>query len=194
MKSPENQLDDFIARYTPQIASSGRSVFVKLREIVPHALILVYDNYNALVIGFGPNERASDAIFSIVLYPKWISLFFLQGAHLPDPEGLLRGSGKIVRHLVLQSADDLEIPAIRLLISTALEQAGVPIHDSTESRVIIKSISEKQRPRRPAIRKGSVKKAAQPTASDTDTPTKSKKPTTSKPIKSKAKHAPRDSS
>src|ERR1039458_9537409 len=64
---------------------------------LPGAVQLVYDNYNALVIGFGPSERASEASFSIVLYPRWVTLFFLQGAGLPDPRRLLKGSGKVVR-------------------------------------------------------------------------------------------------
>ena len=70
---------------------------------------LVYDNYNALAIGFGPSERASEAIFSIVLYPRWVTLFFLQGAGLADPKRLLKGSGKVVRHIVLASAADLDL-------------------------------------------------------------------------------------
>jgi hypothetical protein len=68
---------------------------------------LVYDNYNALAIGFGPTERASDVIFSIALFPRWVTLFFLHGVTLPDPYKVLRGSGKVVRHVVLQTAADL---------------------------------------------------------------------------------------
>ena len=49
---------------------------------------------NALAIGFGPTERASEAIFSIAVFPRWVSLFFLQGAGLPDPDGILQGEWK----------------------------------------------------------------------------------------------------
>ena len=149
MKSPEKQLDTFIKKYDPHIAKTAKDMFAKLRTIVPNATILVYDNYNALAIGFGPSERSSDAILSIALNPKWVSLFFLQGAKLPDPGKHLCGSGKVARQSVLESADDLDHPEIATLIERALELAKVSIEPANESKIIIKSVSENQRPRRP---------------------------------------------
>src|SRR5436853_7421640 len=97
-KAPESQLASFIAKYTPEIGAFAQAALVKMRARLPGAVELVYDNYNALAIGFSPTERASDAIFSIALYPRWVSLFFLRGIDLPDPQRLLQGSGKIVRY------------------------------------------------------------------------------------------------
>jgi len=54
-----------------------------MRARLPGAVELVYDNHNALAIGFGPTERASDAVFSIALFPRWVSLFFLRGRTSP---------------------------------------------------------------------------------------------------------------
>jgi hypothetical protein len=149
-QSPHKQLDSFIAKYTPEIAARARAALTRLRRLVPGATLLVYDNYNALAIGFGPNERASDAILSLALFPRWVSLFFLQGAGLPDPDGLLRGSDKKARHLVLPDARALDAPAVRALIATALHHARVPIDLTTKSRIVIKSVSQTQRARRPA--------------------------------------------
>ena len=109
----------------------------------------MYDNYNALAIAFSPTERVADVILSITLYPKWVSLFFMRGAHLPDPQKLLKGSGKTVRHIVLADAADLDTPALRALIAHALDRAAKPLDATSPGRVIIKSISAKQRPRRP---------------------------------------------
>lgn len=149
-KPAEKQLADFMAKYSPEIAALAQATLAKMRERLPGAVELVYDNYNALAIGFGPNEKASDAIFSIALYPRWVSLFFLQnGARLPDPKKLLKGNGKLVRHIVLKDASDLDTPAIKLLMNHALKQADEPIDSATRNRIIIKSISAKQRPRRP---------------------------------------------
>ena len=100
-------------------------------------------------IGFGPTERASDAIFSIALWPRWVSLFFLQGARLPDRNGLLKGSGKVARHIVLKQAEDLDKPTVQELIARALESARTPLDGTGPSRIVIKSVSAKQRPRRP---------------------------------------------
>jgi hypothetical protein len=150
LKSPEKQLEGFIARYAPKIGALARAALTKMRTRLPGAIELVYDNYNALAIGFSPTERASDAIFSIVLWPRWVSLFFLQGAGLPDPEGLLQGSGKVVRHIVLKSAEDLDKPAVQDLISGALACARTPFVRGASGRLLIKSVSVRQRPRRPA--------------------------------------------
>lgn len=150
-KSPQAQLDSFLAKYSPTIAAGGRDALARTRRLVPGAVELVYDNYNALVIGFGPSERASEAVVSLALFPRWVTLCFLQGGpQLPDPNGLLKGSGSVARHIVLESAADLDKPAIRSLIAAALERASVPIDGSGRRRLVIKSISAKQRPRRPA--------------------------------------------
>jgi hypothetical protein len=71
------QLESFLEKFSPEIAKQATAILREMRRRYPTALELVYDNYNALAIGFGPTERASDAIFSIALYPKWVSLFFL---------------------------------------------------------------------------------------------------------------------
>src|ERR1035438_1433318 len=139
--SPDRQLDTFLDRYSPPVAALARDCLAKMRARLPGAVQLVYDNYNALVIGFGPSERASEAIFSIVLYPRWVTLFFLRGAGLPDPRHLLKGSGKVVRHIVLASAADLDLP---------LHAAEAGIDPGAPGRLVIRSISAKQRPRRPS--------------------------------------------
>jgi hypothetical protein len=151
-KSPRAQLAGFITRYTPSVARSARAALARLRTLVPSAVELVYDNYNALAIGFGPSERASEAIFSIALFPRWVSLFFLQGARLADPHGLLKGTGKKARHIVLEDASILDKPAVRTLIAQALVKASKPLDGTKRSRIVIKSISANQRPRRPASR------------------------------------------
>jgi hypothetical protein len=147
-KSPETQLDQFLAKYTAEIAAQARAVLRKMRAQLPGAVELVYDNYNALVVGFGPTERVSDAIFSIALYPRWINLFFLHGVGLPDPKRLLKGNGKVVRHVVLKDAKDLDDPAVRELMACALDRSKTPL--TGPGWMVIKSVSAKQRPRRPA--------------------------------------------
>jgi hypothetical protein len=140
-----------MSKYSPDVAAEGRSALAKLRRLVPGAIELVYDNYNSLVVGFCPSERASEAVLSLAFAPRWVSLCFLQsGRQLSDPHGLLRGGGKRVRHVRLESAQDLDAPPVRSLINEALARARVPIDGSGRGRLIIRSVSAKQRPRRPA--------------------------------------------
>ena len=148
---PQKQLSRFLAKYTPAMVKESKASLARVRRLVPGAVELVYDNYNALVIGFGPSERASEAVISLALMPRWVTLCFLQGGpKLPDPHGLLRGSGTTVRNVRLGSAADLDTPAVRALIATALDRAKVAINPAGRRRMIIKSISPKQRPCRPS--------------------------------------------
>ena len=138
-----------MARYRPDIVKLARSALVTMRRRLPGTVEMVYDNYNALVIGFSPNERPSDAIFSIALYPRWVNVFFLQGAtELADPERLLRGSGSRVRSIRLTSSQDLEKPAVRALMAQAIARADPPIDPKARRKLVIRSVSAKQRPRR----------------------------------------------
>jgi hypothetical protein len=149
-KDAEAQLAAFLAKFTPEIETFAKAVRARMRSRLPGANELVYDNYNALAIGYAPSERASEAIFSIALFPRWVSLFFLQAKGLRDPERLLQGSGTVARHIVLKRPDDVDLPAARDLMQQALELAKVPLDPKAPRRLIIKSVSAKQRPRRPA--------------------------------------------
>jgi hypothetical protein len=149
----ERQLDSFLAKYDPEVAAFARRALAKMRKLLPGAIEMVYDNYNWLVIGFSPTERPSEAIFSLVLPAGRVTLCFLQGAGLPDPGKRLQGRGKVVRNLRLYTSgepdarvlDDLEV---RDLINVAINRAKVPMPDKGQRKLIIKSISAKQRPRR----------------------------------------------
>ena len=146
--TPEKQLAGFIAKFTPEMAKRIRAARAKMRKRIPQALELVYDNYNFFVIGYGPNEKAGDAIFSLAAQAKGLSLCFLQGARLPDPSRLLRGSGNVVRNIRLENAETLDRPEVAALIAVALDRAKTPIPAHGSHRLIIKSVSAKQRPRR----------------------------------------------
>jgi hypothetical protein len=147
--SAEEQLASFLAKFTPEIAALAEAILAKMRRRYPSALELVYDNYNALAIGYAPGERTSDAIFSIAVFPRNISLFFLQGAGIADPDRLFKGTGKVARHVPLPRLDSLDDPRLLELMARAVEQARVPFPAKGQYRLIIKSISAKQRPRRP---------------------------------------------
>lgn len=147
---PEEQLAGFLARYTPEIAAAASDALARLRARLPGAVEMVYDSYNALAIAFGASERASEAVVSLTVYPRWVSLFFLAGARLPDPERLLKGGGKTIRQLVLRGPDDVDLPAVAALIAHAAEASPTPFDPSAPRRMVIRSISAKQRPRRPA--------------------------------------------
>jgi hypothetical protein len=150
-ESAQSQLDAFLNKYSREIRELACTAIDRLRRLLPGAVEMVYDNYNALVIGFGPTERPSEAIISIALYPRWINLFFLNGVALTDPGKILKGSGKHVRHVVLTDAAVLEQPDIVKLIRESTRLADPPFRKRNSRQLIIKSISAKQRPRKPPV-------------------------------------------
>jgi hypothetical protein len=136
--SPKKQLDRFLGRYKPEIAALARAAMEKVRAHLPGAVEMVYDKANALVVGFGPTEKPSEAVFSVVVFPRWVLLYFLQGSVLPDPHGLLKGAGKVGRHIRLTDAAPLEDPAVEELIRDAVELADVRIERGQKAKIVIR--------------------------------------------------------
>jgi hypothetical protein len=150
MDQAQAQLDTFLAKFTPEVDALAHRLMARMRARIPGATIMVYDNYNALAIGFGPSDKVSKAVLSLAVFPRWVTLCFLFGAGLPDPHGLLKGAGSRVRHIRLHDEAALEDPRVDALIAEALERSEPPFDPAAEQRLIVKSISARQRPRRPA--------------------------------------------
>ncbi len=150
---PEKQLQSFIEKFEPQLQTVIRTARRKLRKRFPTATELAYDNYNFFVIGFGPNERPSDCIVTIAAAANGVGLCFVRGASLPDPDKVLQGSGKQTRFVRLPSADVLERPAVQTLLSVAAERAQTLLPATGRGKLVIRSVSAKQRPRRKKPRK-----------------------------------------
>jgi len=145
--TPQQQLDAFLAKYTPALAKTAKAMIRKMRKRLPDAVEMVYDNWNGLVVGFSPTDRVSDAVISLLMCPKHVDLFFLDGKDLPDPQKLLQGNGNRVRHIKMYAASDLDVPAVQKLITLAIDRSGEPF--AGPRKLVIKSVSPKQRPRRP---------------------------------------------
>ena len=144
----ETRLQEFIEKFESEHQTLIRAVRRKLRKRFPTAIELAYDNYNFFVIGYSPTERPSDALFSIAAGANGIGLCFIQGARLPDPEKVLLGSGKQTRFIRLSSAAVLDRPEVEALLTAAVADAKTPFPSSGRNKLVIRSVSAKQRPRR----------------------------------------------
>lgn len=145
----EAQIESFIAKFSDGVAADIRAARSEMRRRLPGAVEMVYDNYNALAIGYGATDKLADVVFSIAAFPKWVRLFFYRGAELDDPDGLLDGEGAQVRSLKLPDLAVLDEPGVQALMAQALANAR-PIDPTAPSRSLVKSVSAEQRPRRPA--------------------------------------------
>jgi len=136
----QQQLEKFLSKYQPTVAAQTKKSLAKLRKLVPNAVEMVYDNYNGLVVGFCPGMRPSEAILSIAVMPRLVTLCFLQGKGLPGPEKRLQGSGRVVRHIKfnLDGAATLDDPYVRKLIQEASPQNsghGVRFEQKTKREI-----------------------------------------------------------
>jgi hypothetical protein len=147
----EKQLKSFIEKFEPKHRTLIRGVRSAMRKRLATANELVYDNYNFFVIGYSPTERPSDAIISIAAGANGVGLCFIRGAGLPDPKKILLGAGNQTRFIRIESDVVLARPEVKALIASAIERANPPLPASGRRRLIIKSVSSKQRPRRHAV-------------------------------------------
>jgi len=166
--TPASRLAELIGNYTPEIARAFTSARRKMRALVPRGYELVYENYNALGIGYGPGEKGSDAIVSIVAYPRWITLFFLYGAKLKDPTFRLRGAGSRVRSIKLDSPNDIDRADIKQLISRAFAPHVARFRECPRLQLVVKSTASRRRSRHPTQRKSkaSIKNPPKPRRDD----------------------------
>ena len=146
-ESAATQLAGFIDKFEPAMAKRIRACRAALRKRFPSANEIVYDNYNFFVIGYSPTERPSETIVSLAAGANGVGLSFYHGATIADPHKLFQGSGVQNRFIRLESEKRLSDPQVAALIDAAVTQAKVPLGDGN-GRLIIKSISAKQRTRR----------------------------------------------
>lgn len=148
MHTAQQQLDNFLDKFAPEIAAHARAVIERVRPYVPGAAELVYDDDHALVVSFSATPRAADAVLSVAVYPNWVTLFLLHGAEIADPFNLLHGTGSAVRGVRILDLAQFDDEHLQMLIEAAVATAAKPIDERAERTLIIKGVSEKQRPRR----------------------------------------------
>jgi hypothetical protein len=143
-----DQLNRFIDNFDPAMATLIRECRAAMRKRLPTANELVYDNYNFFVIGYGPTDRPTDCVASLAANSKGVNLNFLHGSRLPDTHKILQGTGGQNRFVRLEGVATLSKPEVRDLLAIAVAQSDPPFPKSGAGKLIIRSVSDKQRPRR----------------------------------------------
>lgn len=111
--------DELVDVAEPRIAQVARLLRALILAVHPDAVEVVRLGDRAASYGLGP-KKMSEAHTYIMPQRTHVNLGLYQGARLPDPEGLLEGEGKLLRHVKLRSAADVERPALRRLIEASL--------------------------------------------------------------------------
>ena len=108
----------FLRRYPDAV----RCVAVEVRELIfatlpePQEMIDV----GSKVIGYGYRSRYADIVCTIIPSKGGVKLGLAYGASLPDPHGLLEGTGKVHRHVNFKSTADVRRVGVKQLLKAAL--------------------------------------------------------------------------
>ncbi len=147
----ETEIAGFLGEYTADLRQQFKDARFRMRKLVPRGYELVYDNYNALVFGYAPNDHGSQALISIAGYPQWVTLFFLRGVALPDPTGRLQGAGSTVRGIRLDGPETLDEPDVRALLEHAMRPHAAAFAAAPKLTTVVKAVSAKRRSRKPSV-------------------------------------------
>jgi hypothetical protein len=137
------QFSGFLSRFPPEIVALVKRCLPKLRRAFPGSYQLVYDYASSLLVAFSMSERGYEAIVTIAIFPRMVRLYFDKS--LPDPKGLLQGSGTKVRSVTLKTASDLDHGDIRALVKAAIKHSGVSFPRTRTNRMLIKSEMKRRR-------------------------------------------------
>lgn len=116
---PPAALIEFLKPYDREVQKLALALRALVLDEMAPCHENIYDAYSAVAMGYGPTERLSDGVFHIAVYTKGVNLGFNQGATLPDPDGILEGTGKQIRHIKIRTPSDLARPEIRAYVRRA---------------------------------------------------------------------------
>jgi len=137
--TPEAQLKASIATLDPKTQKLLRSVRTAVRKRFPTLNELAYQYATSIVIAYSPTDRGIEGIVSIAARADGVRLYLNQGVKLPDPTGILLGSGRQTRYIQVGAASQVADPDVETLIALAVEQASVAVPSKGRGTLVIKS-------------------------------------------------------
>ena len=114
------KVNELLARFSPEARALALRVRELVLEVVPDAIEQV--DFSAKIISYGVGLKYADVVCVIMPQTSWVKLGFAGGGWLPDPTGLLEGTGKRHRHVKLRTDTDVDVeaPALRALLKAAV--------------------------------------------------------------------------
>ena len=114
-------VEDFLSTRSPEVQALAMQVRDLVRRTLPHLTETVRPGRNAITYEAG--SKMSKWLLYVSPFKSHVNLGFFKGATLPDPEGLLEGTGKDLRHVKIKTPEDVNSPALRALLEASGRQA-----------------------------------------------------------------------
>ena len=124
-RPPDPDYLELLARYDAKVQKLALAARKLILEEAPQASEFIYEVYT-IADHFSFTNRPGDAFVFTTTHANWVNLGFNFGALLPDPDELLKGEGKLIRHVRIAQTADLRAPGVRELVRDAMAQAERP--------------------------------------------------------------------
>jgi len=105
-------IEAWMREHAGELGAIAQHWFEVMRDCGDDVRELLHDGH--------PTACVADAAFAYVnAFKAHVNVGFFRGAKIADPDGLLEGTGKFMRHVKLRPERDLDATALRKLIETA---------------------------------------------------------------------------
>src|SRR5262249_4340481 len=121
MPDETDSADAFLATYPSQV----REVAKRLRELVlsarPGVIETLYARHNHF--SYSLSGKMRDEILYVCPLPTYVRLGFFYGTTTSDPDHLLTGEGKRLRHVKIATLEQADDPKVARLVRAAWDDA-----------------------------------------------------------------------
>jgi hypothetical protein len=142
-RPPDPQLVGFLTAYDRNISDLALALREVILEEAPDASESIYQVYT-VAVWFGFSGKMKDMFCYIATNAGHVNLGFPRGASLPDPNGVLEGTGKAMRHIKFASHSEVERAFVRRYIRAAMERAA-PAGTRGTGKSVVKSSGGRKR-------------------------------------------------
>ena len=108
-----------LGKYSPEVRELALKVRELIENLVPDAQEKVYSGWKT--IGYSFDGGMKGQFCAIGPQKAYVNLYFSHGTDLDDPEGLLEGTGKKIRHVKIKGSKDVQMKGLKLLVNAAAE-------------------------------------------------------------------------
>jgi hypothetical protein len=108
----------FLSNYEDAIRNRALGLRAVIIKLLPGIIEQV--DIPAKMVGYAYGQKYAEMICTIIPSKKGLKLGFYKGVDLPDPSGILEGTGKISRYVEIQSDKDVNSAPVKQLIKAGL--------------------------------------------------------------------------
>jgi hypothetical protein len=114
----DTRVERLLESHAPDVRDVARALRATIRAELPDVVEEV--NFGNKLIAFGRSMKMRDLLFAVIPHTAHVNLQLADGVDLPDPGGLVEGTGKRIRHVKVRSVEAAGSPAVRELVRTQL--------------------------------------------------------------------------